>query len=113
MRIMIVDDNPQMRRMIASLLHDLAEEIIECGDGSDAARAYGEHRPDWVLMDVEMGEVDGIEATRRIRSAFPEARIVMVTNYDESDLRTAVSAAGARGYVLKDNLLVIRAILTG
>ena len=113
MRIMIVDDNRQMRRMIVSLIDDLAEEIIECGDGSEAITAYNEHRPDWVLMDVEMGRVDGIEATRQIRDAFPDARIVMVTNYDESELRAAASAAGAWGYVLKDNLLGIREILTG
>ena len=113
MRIMIVDDNRQMRRMMASLLERLAEEIIECGDGAEAAPAYREHRPDWVLMDVEMGRVDGIEATRQIRSAFPEARIIIVTNYDEAELRTAASAAGAYAYVLKDNLLVIRQILTG
>ena len=94
MKIMIVDDNRQMRRMIVSLIDDLVEEIIECGDGSEAVPAYDEHRPDWVLMDIEMGRVDGIEATRQIRDAFPDARIVMVTHYDESELRTAASAAG-------------------
>ena len=113
MKIMIVDDNRQMRRMIVSLIDDLVEEIIECGDGSEAVPAYDEHRPDWVLMDIEMGRVDGIEATRQIRDAFPDARIVMVTNYDESELRAAASTAGACGYVLKDNLLGIREILTG
>ena len=113
MKIMIVDDNRQMRRMIMSLIDDLAEEIIECRDGSEAVTAYNEHRPDWVLMDIEMRRVDGIEATRQIRDAFPDARIVMVTHYDESELRTAASAAGACRYVLKDNLLEIREILTG
>ena len=113
MKIMIVDDNGQMRRMIVSLIDDLAEEIIECGDGSLAVRAYNEHRPDWVLMDVEMGRVDGIEATRQIRDAFPDARIVMVTNFDDLELRAAARAAGACRYVLKDDLLEIREIVTG
>lgn len=112
MRIMIVDDNSRMRRMIASLIDDLAEEIIECRDGSEAIPVYHERRPDWVFMDIDMKSVDGIEATRQIRIAFPDARIVMLTNYDESDLRAAASTAGACAYVLKDNLLDIREILT-
>ena len=115
MKIMVVDDNEGMRRMIVSLIGNLAEELIECGDGAEAVLAYRQRRPDWVLMDIEMGGVDGIdgiEAARRIRSAFPDARIAMVTDYDESDLREAASAAGACRYVLKDNLLVIREILT-
>ncbi len=113
MKILIVDDNKQMRRLIGSLIDDLTEEIIECGDGTEAIPAYHKHRPDWVLMDVEMGSMDGIEATRQIRGAFPDARIVLVTNYDESELRTAASAAGACGYVLKENLLIIRNLITG
>jgi CheY-like chemotaxis protein len=110
---MIVEDNQQMRRLMVSLIDDLAAEIIECGDGSEAIPAYHKHRPDWVFMDIEMARVDGLEATRRIVSAFPDAQVVMVTTYDDAQVRMAATSAGACRYVLKDSLLEIRKILTG
>jgi len=59
-------------------------------------------------MDVRMNEVDGITATKQIKAADPEARIVIVTNYDDDALRKAAINAGACGYVLKDSLLALR-----
>jgi DNA-binding NarL/FixJ family response regulator len=82
-----------------------AGEICECADGADASSAYRAQRPDVVLMDIRMKEVDGIEATRQIRAADPEARILIVTDYDDAELRKASMQAGASAYVLKDNLL--------
>jgi CheY-like chemotaxis protein len=113
MKILIVEDNPQMRRMIASVISDLAEEIVECGDGAAAIFAYSKHSPDWVLMDIEMPDISGIAATRQIIASFPEARIVIVTNHDYPELRAAARSAGACAYALKDNLLEVREILTG
>ena len=111
MKLLIVEDNESMRRLVKSLVEDLAEAIYECGDGSQVLAAYAEHRPDWVLMDIEMKQVNGISATRQIKSAFPDANIVMVTNYDEAGLRAAAQQAGACGYVLKENLLDLRLLL--
>src|SRR5207248_1379862 len=62
-RVLIVDDNQQVRRMIRALIEDIVDEFIECEDGSRALGAYWSLRPDWVLMDVEMNEVDGLTAT--------------------------------------------------
>ena len=112
MKLLIVEDSAQMRRMMKSLVSDLATELYECADGAEALSAYREHRPDWVLMDIKMGEVDGLEATREIISAFPEARICIVTNYDDDELREAARKSGACDYVLKDQLLEVRRILT-
>ena len=111
MKILIVDDNEQMRRMVKTLVKDLVECVFECGDGSGALSAYTQHRPDWVLMDIDLPEVDGISATKRIVAADPEARVMMVTNYDDADLRDAARLAGACEYVVKENLLEIRRIL--
>ena len=112
MKLLIVEDNESMRGLMVRLLRDLASSIHECGDGREALAAYQEHRPDWVLMDIEMGQVDGLEATRRITATFPEARICIVTNYDDEELREAAQSAGAREYVLKDQLLDVRRVLT-
>ncbi len=112
MNLLIVDDHQPMRRLIKSLLADLAENISECADGAEALEIYRQTRPDWVLMDIEMNTVDGLTATSRITAAFPEARVVIVTNYDNAKLRSAASAAGACGYVLKEDLSQLREVLT-
>ncbi len=108
MKVLIVEDNPQMRQMIRGLVAQFASEVYECGDGAEALAAYTAHRPDWALMDIDLPQLNGLEATRQITSAFPDAQILMVTNYDDARLRAAATAAGARGYVLKDNLLDLR-----
>jgi two-component system response regulator DegU len=111
MKLLIVEDNESMRGLMVKLLCDLVSSVHECSDGREALAAYQEHRPDWVLMDIEMGQVDGLEATRLITAAFPEARICIVTNYDDEELREAAQRAGAREYVLKDQLLDVRRVL--
>jgi CheY-like chemotaxis protein len=111
MKLLIVDDNATIRRMIRSIVRDLAEEISECSDGGEALAAYRESRPDWVLMDIKMKQMDGLAAARQIKAAFPGANIVIVTNYDETDLRDAARAAGARAYVVKEDLFALRDVL--
>ena len=97
--------------MIRRFVADLAAEINEIDDGESAFDAYAVFQPDWVLMDIEMKHTNGIAATERIRAAYPGAKIVIVTNYNDDQLRTRASEAGARGYVLKENLLDLRGIL--
>ena len=100
-----MDDNAAVRRLMKRLVLPFATEVCECADGADALSAYEEQDPDVVLMDIRMKEVDGITAAKRIHAANPAAKIVMVTDYDDDALREAALAAGACGYVLKDNLL--------
>jgi CheY-like chemotaxis protein len=111
MKLLIVEDNANMRRLITGMVCDLADAINECCDGAEALANYVEHRPDWVLMDIKMKRLDGIAATRQIIAAFPEAQIVMVTDYGDAKSRAAAAAAGACAYVVKENLFALRAIL--
>ena len=111
MKVLIVDDSARMRRMIRSVVADLADEVRECADGSEAVLTYQSFCPDWVLMDIKMPRVDGLKAAAAISAASPEARIVMVTNYEGEDLREAARLAGACGFVIKEDLLAIRRIL--
>lgn len=111
MRLLIVDDHAAMRRLIGRIVNDLFSVIVECADGADALAAYERHRPDWVLMDIEMSRMDGIAATHDIMQAFPKAKIVIVSKYDDEQLRAAARTAGACGYVLKENLLAVRELL--
>ena len=110
-KILIVDNDPAIRRLLASMLARLAPTIVECDDGARALEVYEAHRPDVVLMDVAMGAVDGISATALLTSAHPGSRVVMVTNYDDPYLREAAAEAGACGYVLKENLLELPGLL--
>jgi CheY-like chemotaxis protein len=114
MKLLIVEDNPQMRRMIRAMVTDLAEAVTECGDGEEAVAAYAAQQfsaNDRVLMDLQMPGVGGLEATRRIRRDFPDANIIIVTQYDDPHWRAAATQAGACGYVLKENLLELRQML--
>ena len=110
-KILIVDDNAAMRRAIKLVLEGLAAEFYECSDGSEAVFDYAVYRPDWVLMDIRMKETDGLTAITQIRSIFPNARIIVVTNSRGDDMREAARSAGACAYVVKDNLLELRQIL--
>ena len=82
--------------------------------GSEAVAAYAAQQfnsGDRVLMDLHMPGVDGLEATRRLCAAFPDAQVIIVTQYGDSHLREAATQAGACGYVLKENLLELRRLL--
>lgn len=109
--ILIADDNPLMRKTIRSLVEDLDPEIVECADGATACLLYEKHRPDWVLMDVSMRPTNGLKATRKITSRFPAARIVIVTQHNDAETRQHAHAAGAYGFLIKDDLLPIRSLI--
>jgi len=111
MRVLIVDDNAAMRRTIRSVIQDLAGEIAECSSGLAGLDQYRIFKPDWVLMDIKMSDIDGLTATREIKRDFADARVVIVTSYDDVSLREAAAEAGACAYVLKDNLKQLADVL--
>jgi len=103
-RVAVVDDNPGFRETLTSLLG--TEELLVVGtasSGIDAMSLVEETEPDVVLMDVRMPEMNGIEATRRLKSAFPEIGIVALTGVDDHDAVREMLVAGASCYVLKDS----------
>src|SRR6516165_7112362 len=75
MKIMIVDDHAEIRRLLRSMLEDLASEFTECADGAQAVAAFPRKRPDWTIMDIAMKGMDGLEATRRIQKQFTDSKI--------------------------------------
>ena len=113
MKLLIVDDSEQMRRAIRSLVGDLFEEAFEACDGAGALEACRACRPDWVLMDVRMAGLDGISATRLLKAAAPETNVLIMTSFDDPGVRDAAAAAGACAFVLKDDLLALRRVLSG
>ena len=106
--LLIVEDHAPMRATLRMWLADLAAPITECENGTEVYAYYVAAQPDWVLMDIELPGQDGLTATRELLAAQPEARVLIVTSYDDADLRRAAAAAGACGYVLKENLWEVR-----
>ena len=105
---LLVEDHAPMRATLRMWLADLAAPIAECASGLDVCSCYAAHHPDWVLMDIDLLGQDGITATRELLTAHRAACVLIVTAYDDADLRRAAAAAGARGYVLKENLSELR-----
>jgi len=113
MTVLIVDDHAQVRRIIRSVIADLAMEIRETGTAEEALTLCADSPPDWVLMDIQLPGLDGLAAARVIIASWPAVRVCIVTNYDDLALRATASDAGAAAYVVKENLLVLREILAG
>jgi CheY-like chemotaxis protein len=111
MKLLIVEDNQAVRRLLKSVLEGLASEVFECEDGGEALAVYARHQPDWVLMDVKMKRLDGLAATRQIRAVYPEARIVIVTSHNDEELHAEAVAAGAYAFVLKKDLWQLRSLI--
>lgn len=112
MKILIVDDSAVMRQTIKSIVAQPGDETAECPDGASVLTAFKAFKPDWVLMDVKMAPVSGLQATRELKAAFPNAHVAIVTNYGDQEFKDEAKAAGAEQYFLKDNLTSIRSQLS-
>jgi DNA-binding NarL/FixJ family response regulator len=103
-RVLLADDQELVRsgfRLILELAEGI-EIVAEAADGREAVRLAKELQPDVVLMDVRMPELDGIEATRRLRQAGVDARVLILTTFDLDEYVYAAVRAGASGFLLKD-----------
>jgi len=103
-RVLIVDDQRLMRdglRTLIELETDL-DVAGEAANGLEAVSAYRDLEPDIVLMDIQMPNLNGVEATRRIKADWPEANILILTTFDDDEYIFEALRAGASGYLLKD-----------
>jgi DNA-binding NarL/FixJ family response regulator len=102
-RVLIVDDDDLMRAGLRGVLSsDQAIEVVgEAGDGREAAYRTRLLRPDVVLMDVRMPDLDGISATRELLATFPEVKVVILTTFEQDDYIFGALTAGASGFLLK------------
>jgi DNA-binding NarL/FixJ family response regulator len=101
--VIVVDDHPLLRESLVQLLGKEADfEVVgQAGDGEEAVKLVDEKCPDVVIMDVEMPGVDGIDATRRIKSGHPGVSVLALTVHDGEEYIAAFLEAGAAGYLLK------------
>ena len=85
--------------------------VQECSSGNDALERVKDFKPHWVTMDVQMPGLNGFETTRAIKQAHPEARVMIVTSFNDPHFRKLADSAGASGFILKENLLALRLML--
>ena len=119
-RILLVDDHAVVREGLVSLLQRQSDLLVvaEAADGASAIRLYRQHRPDLVVLDLRLPDMDGVEVTAAIRAEFPQARLLVLSSFDgDEDIYRALKA-GARAYVLKDStreelLAAVRTVAAG
>ena len=104
MKLLIVDDYTDVRILLRNLFEDYFDEIIEASDGNIAVELYKKHLPDWVFMDIKMEYMDGITATKEIKRFDENAKIIVVTLYEDDQTKESVMNAGAYEIVSKSDL---------
>jgi len=106
LRLLLADDHAIILQGLRSLVAEAAdlEIVAEAGDGRSAVRLARQHHPDIVLMDVEMPELNGIEATRQIVAEVPGCAVIVLSMHSERRMVLETLRAGARGYLIKDCL---------
>lgn len=120
LRILVADDHAVVRKGLRSILesHTDWEVCAEAANGRAAVAAALEHRPEIVIMDINMPELNGLEATKQISKALPETRVLILSAHDSEQLVREMLVSGARGYVLKadageDLMAAVDALSTG
>jgi two-component system response regulator DegU len=102
-RLLLADDHRMLREGLHRSMAEQGFSVVgEAADGAQAVDLAHRLRPDVVLMDVTMPELDGVGATREIRAALPEVRVVMLTMHADEDVLASAIRAGASGYLVKD-----------
>ena len=100
-KVMVVDDAAFMRLRACKVLQDNGHDVVQAENGLEAVKQYGVHRPDAVLMDITMPEMDGRAALKEIKKLDPAARVAMVTAMGQQAIVMEALRAGAKDFVLK------------
>jgi DNA-binding NarL/FixJ family response regulator len=100
-RVLLVDDHPSVRIAFGRLLRTTCDVVGHVSNGLEAVQAVGRLKPDIVVVDLMMPDLDGLEVCRRVKKLLPETDVVIVTAYDDMDVQTLAREIGASAFVPK------------
>ncbi len=105
MNIIIIDDDPLVVESLKTIINANGIDILAVGyDGPQAIKLYNRHKPDLILMDIRMEEMNGIEASKEILKADPYAKILLLTTFQDDEYILSALSLGCKGYILKQNI---------
>lgn len=104
MKLLIADDNPAMRALLRQICSGVTAEVRDCASGTEVVALFKEFQPDLTLMDLVMPGMDGLTATTKIKTAFPNARSVIITQRRGPEYHETALQVGAVTFMLKDDL---------
>jgi CheY-like chemotaxis protein len=105
MKLLIVEENPGLRRLLLALLSERGDELRVCAEGTEALSLCALEQPDWVVLDLNLARADGLSLTRQMRSLCPQTRVLLVADEDDARLRERATQAGAAHLITKDWLI--------
>jgi len=111
MTVLLVDDHHGIRELEKSIFSSLFDTFYESTSGEDAITIYKTYKPDWVLMDYKMRGISGIEALKKIKENDAGAKIIMVTQFEDADLKKKAIDSGVVAFVSKEKLSTIKNII--
>jgi DNA-binding response OmpR family regulator len=111
MKLLLVEENFGLRRLLRTLLSDKGDEICECTEGTEALGLCVLEQPDWVVLDLNLARADGLDLTRQIRSACPRTSVLLVADEDDVRLRERAAQAGAANFITKEQLIELPHLL--
>jgi two-component system OmpR family response regulator len=111
MKLLIVEENPGLRRLLLALLGESGDEIRECAEGTETLSLCALESPDWVVLDLNLARADGLSLTQQIRCLCPQTRVVLVADEDDARLRDHATQAGATKFIAKDRLTELPLLL--
>lgn len=104
MKLLLVDDNDNIRRIMKDLYSPYFNEIVECTDGTEVVEQFSSINPDWTVMDIQMKRMDGIEAAEKVIHVEPNAKIILISQFDDVEIVSEARRSGAIAFVKKDSL---------
>lgn len=109
--LLVIESHAQMRHLVRVAVRGVVQLVHECAETSQVLAAYALYQPDWVLLDIDLQERDGLAAARSLKNAFPDAKVIIVSGYGDKYVREAAAQAGACVYLPKEDLLSLRFFL--
>jgi CheY-like chemotaxis protein len=111
MKLLIVEENPGLRRLLQVLLDGKGYTIYECAEGTEALGLCVLEQPDWVVLDLNLARADGLNLTRQIRDLCPRTSVLLVADEDDIRLRERAAQVGAANFITKERLIEMPQLL--